>query len=281
VAELDNDKNGKGVVDKPWLAVDRSSGRRGTLYVAWSRLDEERKRWELRCAALPPGGREFGASVQLGEPSGFELGPDHCHHVQLAVRPDGTLDAVWRTPPLERLVHASSSDGGKTFTRPAALSDDEKAGAGRFPSLTATPEGTLFVAWARSGGVYCSELVRGRWSAPGPVAAGSAKGVRLTHPEAAATAGARWVLAYRWLDERVLVTLNRSTDQRKSWEEYAVLASRTLPPRPARSLSPGDYVGLAAVKDVVYAAYVLPGEGREGPGRRLYVSAVEVAKPPR
>jgi hypothetical protein len=277
VAELDNDKNGKGVVDKPWLTVDWSEGkRRGTLYVAWSRLDEDQKHCELRTAALPPGARQFAPSARLGEAISFKEGPDLIHNVQLAVRPDGTLDAVWRAAPSSRLVHASSHDGGVIFSKPATMFDDERSGAGNFPSLTATPDGNLLAAWAHQGDVFGSVLSSGRWSTPRRVAGDLSEGVRLSHPAVAASADALWVLAYRHESkpERVRVVLYRSTDRGMKWQEHCPLASRELADGKARQVTPGDYVGLAAAKGLVYAAYVLPGEGRDGSRPQLYVSAV-------
>jgi hypothetical protein len=281
VTELDNDKNGKGIVDKQWLTVDQSGGkRRGTLYVAWSRLDEDQKHCDLRCAALPPGAKQFTPSVRLGEPLDLKSVSDLIHHVQLTVRPDGTLDAVWRFAPTNRLVHASSQDGSKTFSKPLPISDNEKTGLGQLPSLTATPDGNLLVAWGNQGDVLCSVLASGRWSAPDPVAGNLPEGVRLSHPAVAATADALWVLAYRRENkpERVSVVLYRSTDLGKKWEEHCILASRDLSDGKARKFSPGDYVGLAAAKSCVYAAYVLPGEESEGPRPRLYVSTLGVTK---
>jgi hypothetical protein len=281
VAELGNDKSGKGVIDKPWLAVDRGDGkRRGTLYVAWTKLDFDNRRSELWCAAVAPGTRKASPAAQLGEPIGFRDGSNLIHHVQLAVRPDGTLDAVWRVAPSNRLVYAVSSDGAKTFSKPEPISDDETAGAGQFPSLAVTSAGNLALAWAERGDVRCSVRASGRWSAPRPLAGELAAGVRLSHPAIAATADTLWVLAYRWENkpERVSVVLHRSTDQGKKWEEYCTVASREFPDGKARQFSPGDYVGLTAAKGRVYAGYVLPGEGREGPRPRLYVSTVGVVQ---
>jgi hypothetical protein len=281
VTELDNDKNGKGIVDKQWLAVDQSGGmRRGTLYVAWSRIDQDQKHCDLRCAALPPGAKQFTPSVRLGEPLDLKNVSDLIHHVQLAVCPDGTLDAVWRVAPTNRLVHASSQDGAKTFSKPLPISENEKSGVGQFPSLTTTPDCKLLVAWVRQGDVFCSVLASGRWSAPRHVAGDLPEGVRLSHPAVAATADALWVSAYRRENkpERVRVVLYRSTDEGKKWEAHCTLASREFPDGKAGRFSPGDYVGLAAAKGYVYAAYVLPGEGREGSRRQLYVSALGMTK---
>jgi hypothetical protein len=279
--ELDNDKTGKGFVDKEWLAVDRSGGKRhGTLYIAWSRLDEDKKQCDLRCTALPPGARDFEPSVRLGEPLDYRAGQNLIHDVQLAVRPDGTLDAVWRVGTSSQLVHASSNDGAKTFSSPVVISAGDKTGPGEFPSLTASPDGNLLVAWGRERQLYCSVLASGRWSTPRAVSAALPAGVRLSHPAVAASVDALWLLAYRHeaSPERVQVVLYRSTDQGKKWAEHQVLASRDLTAGKSRRFSPGDYVGLVAAQGIVYAAYILPGEGREGSGPRLYVSALAPEK---
>ena len=72
--------------------------------------------------------------------------------------------------------------------------------------------------------------------------------------------------------------LYRSDAQGKKWEQYRILAAREFSNGEARRFSPGDYVGLAAAKDTIYAAYVLPGEGHEGAKRQLYVSALSMPK---
>jgi hypothetical protein len=277
VAELDNDKTGKGLVDKPWLAVDRTGGKRdGTVYVAWSRINEDAEQFELQCAALPAGGKAFTGGVRLGDPIPLKHLQGWVHHVQLAVRPDGTLDAVWRRgDAANRVVHSSSQDGGATFSKPAEISADEKKGAGQFPSLTATADGRLLAAWANQGDVFAAVHSSGKWSAAVSPAGELPDGVRLSHPAVAAAADALWVLAYRHekAPARVRVVLYRSADG-KEWAEYATLATRDLA-EAKRAASPGDYIGLAATEGRVYAAYVLPGEGKDGPGPRLYVSAVE------
>jgi hypothetical protein len=281
VADLDNDRRGKGIVDKPWLALDRSRGKyRGTVYTAWSRIDEARNHCELRCAVLPPGSRQFAPGVRLGEPIPFKAGNSLIHQVQLAVRPNGTLDAVWRVPPSNRLVHAFSKDGGVTFSGPVPVSKDEATGVGEFPSLAAAPDGKLLVAWSHRGDVYCSVLAAGRWSSPRRIAGVLPEGVRLSYPAATACSEALWVLAYRRENkpERLRIVLYRSINQGKTWEEDSTLASPELPDGKARKFRPGDYVGVAAAKGRLYAAYVLPGEEREELRPRLYVSALGTVK---
>ncbi len=280
VTELDNVKNGKGLADKQWVAVDRGGGKRaGTVYVAWTRIDDAAGQLELRCAALPPGGKAFTAGVPLADPIPLKHLQDAVHQVQLAVRPDGTLDAVWRRgDDANRIVHSLSTDGGATFSKPQPISADEKRGAGQFPALTATADGRLLAAWGSEGDVFAAVHSEGKWSAATPPAGERPDGVRLSHPAVAHTADAVWVLAYRHekTPARVRVVLYRSADHGRTWEKYAVVANRDLTGG-KRVASPGDYVGLTAAKGQLYAAYVLPGEGKDGPGPRLYVSAVATA----
>ena len=280
VAELDNDKKGKGFVEKQWQAVDRSAGpHRGTLYVAWSRLDEESRHFDLRCAALPPGAKQFTASVRLGSPIPLKGGDDLIHGVQLAVRPDGTLDAVWRLGPKDRLMHASSLDRAKSFSQPLPISENERDATGQSPSLAATPAGGLLLAWRRQNDVLISVLESGRWKDPSPISGTLPEDVRLSHPAAAATAGSLWVLAYRREEKpvRLMVVLYRSTDRGKLWQEHCVLASREFGDGKAPKNSPGDYVGLSSAKGSVYAAYVLPAEGRDQKPQ-LYVSTIRITE---
>jgi hypothetical protein len=280
VAELDNDKNDKGVLDKPWMAVDRSNGQRqGTVYVAWTKLNFDNRRSELWCAALPADGRQFSPAVRLGTPIEQKDGMHRIHQVQLAVRPDGTLDAIWKVAPSSRLVHATSQDGGATFSEPAAISDDETSGSGQFPSLAVARNGNLLAGWARQGNVFVSVRASGRWSVPRPVIGDLPEGVRLSHPATAASDDALWVLAYRReKPARVKVVLYRGSGGGRKWDEYCTLASRDLSQRAASQFSPGDYVGIAATQGRIYAAYVLPAE--DSPRPRLYVSTVVMPQQP-
>jgi hypothetical protein len=211
-------------------------------------MDEERKHWELRCAVLPPGSRRFAPGVRLGEPISLKAGGSLVHDVQLAVRPDGTLDAVWRVAPPNRLVHALSKDGGTTFSKPMPISTDEGGGVGEFPSLAPALDGKLLVAWTHRDDVYCSVLVADRWSAPRRIAGVLPEGVCLSHPAATASSKALWVLAYRRENkpERLRVVLYRSIDRGKSWDEVCTLAGRELPggmTRKFRRLASGNLPG--------------------------------------
>lgn len=214
--------------------------------------------------------------MTLGDSTALKQSPDPVHQVQLAVRADGTLDAVWRAAEANRIVHASSRDGGATFSKPEPISADRERGAGQFPSLTGAADGRLLAAWGHRGEVFSAVWSSGKWSAAQPLAKKLPDGDRLTHPAVAATASALWVLAYRHerTPARVRVVLYRSTDHGAGWEEYSTLATRE-PTGGKGVMSPGDYIGLTAAGNRVYAAYVLPGEGGDGPGPRLYVSSLD------
>jgi hypothetical protein len=170
-------------------------------------------------------------------------------------------------------MHAFSKDGAQTFSQPTpAVSDAKTAGDGELSSLTSTPDGNLLLAWATQGKVFCSVLNSGRWSEPSPLAPDLPDGARLSYPAVAATADAYWVLAYRGErnPERVSVVLFRSDDRGEHWRSDRVLATREF--KDAIRFHPGDYVGLAAAKQSLYAAYVLREEGTGL--RRVYVSAI-------
>jgi len=280
IVELDNDKNGKGVVDKPWLAIDAGPGkRRGTTYVTWSQLNYDNKRCELWCAALPPGGVRFTPKVALGEPIDLKASTNLIHHVQLAVRADGTIDAVWRIAPTNRIVHAFSSDGARSFSKPTPIAGDEMNGIGQFPSLAPCPDGGLLTAWVNHGNVFCSVFAAGHWSAPSGLDDDRAAKSRLSHPAVAAT-DALWVLVYREEEspKRLSVVLCRSEDQGKKWNEFQVLATRTSSSGKEYNFNPGHYFGLAAANGSIYAAYILPGEGSEAGRSQLYVTAIRATK---
>lgn len=280
LTELDNKMTGDGVVDKPWIAIDPTGGPlKGTAYVAWTRLDYGSKpnRAELWCAALRPVGGRATPAVRLGEPIDLKQTSSAVHHVQLAVRPDGTLDVVWRVAPTDRLLHAFSTDGAKTFSKPVPVSDDE-TGAGRYPSLCPTPDGGLLAAWTNQRGVVGATLAAGKWSPPQLVAGELPQGVALTHPAVAATSDALWTLTFRreTTPRRTSLVLYRSADRGVTWAEHLVLATRGAA---VRVMSPGDYIGLTGTKDSLYATYVLPGEGPDGPRPRLYFATVSSGPP--
>jgi hypothetical protein len=280
VSETDNRQINNGGVDKPWIVADNTGGKRsGTVYVAWTRLDAVNQRSELWCLALPPGASRFSPAVQLGQPIALQAGHMLAHEVQLTVRSDGTLDVVWQVPVLRRIVHAYSTDGAKTFSQPTPILDMEPAGTGEFPSLAAVRGGKLVAAWKNRSRILCSIYSSGRWSAPVSVTGDAADGVRFSHAAIAATADAVWLLAYRQEDkaDRVQVVLYRSSDEGRTWSQASILATREFTNLMSCSFSPGDYIGLASSKDILYAAYSLP-MGLHERTKRLYVSVIHTKK---
>src|SRR5262249_59447058 len=140
----------------------------------------------------------------------------------------GALDAVWKAAAPDRLVHASSQDGGASFSEPAMICDEDTSGPGRFPSLAAALNGDLLVCWGQPGGVFFSVRAADRWSVPRPLAGNLPEGVRLSHPAASVYGNSLWVMAYRQETKpgRVRVILYRGTGGGKTWDEYCTLATR-------------------------------------------------------
>jgi len=267
----------RGVLDKPWLAVDGSNGlRRGTVYVGWSRVAFPSMDDELLCASMPPGAARFSSGAQIGTENP-KAATRIDHQVQLAVRHDGTLDAVWRAlTPESVLLHACSTDGGKSFSKPTAIGSESLGASGELPSLAAGLNGMLLLAWTNAKGIYVSRYKTGAWSKPIQVFAND---VTASHanPALAVAEDALWLLTYRKESKtgQVSVLLHRSSDGGTSWAEHYVIAARTIDPTRLQGFEPGHYVGLAATKERVYAAYVFPSEGRDGKPWKLQVSRVE------
>jgi hypothetical protein len=101
----------------------------------------------------------------------------------------------------------------------------------------------------------------------------------VSHPAAAATADGLYVLVYCREPDRARVVVYRSTGQGAKWEENRSLDARGLAGGKERTTSPGNYVGLAAGKGSLYAAYVLPGAGREDHNLRLHVALCQTVRP--
>lgn len=108
------DATGATFSDKPWITVDRSSGRSaGTVYVAWN-LD--------------------GTIGSKGDP---DRGGQ------------GVLHGQYQTgeTPQQGIVLSRSSDGGKTFSQPTVVHDFDQTGAiGAIPAVG--PDASLYIAYA-------------------------------------------------------------------------------------------------------------------------------------
>lgn len=213
--------------------------------------------------------------------------------VQLWVRPDGTLDAVWTelrdqgSRPAMRLLHAVSTDRGRTFSEPAVVVElDEGGGDGvGHAALAAGDDGTLMACWpqgpeaAEGWAVYCSRFREGGgWEPPSEVNAGP-DALAVSFPAVAAAGGSWWLSAYVATQDTVAVTLFRSEGANGSWSRVQSLASAPVPfdrycPAPGlacrrdeTTVFPGDYVSAAGRGDRAAMAWVLPAGGADSEGR--------------
>ena len=101
------------------------------------------------------GGRTWATSLAL--PFGYEnaTGGPAGAYPQMVVAPTGALHLIYNRNPTPDLAgasevyHRASYDGGKTWTDPKVLGDDDpKTYAGQyFPNLSVAPNGRIDVAW--------------------------------------------------------------------------------------------------------------------------------------
>jgi hypothetical protein len=131
----------------PMFAVSPS----GTEAVAW--------------VSAPAGGTdgrlyiaiEGAAPIELRDP----LGPIEAHGEsppKIAYGADGALNAIYVVPkvipgrrfPLAALRFVRSTDGGKTWSQPASVTDDAVFGTHNFHALHAANDGTLYITWLDS-----------------------------------------------------------------------------------------------------------------------------------
>lgn len=133
------DGNGAAYVTWPTGSANIASAPPGGL--ALSKSTDGGKTWST-ALSLP-----FSYANAIGGPAGA--------YPQLAVTPQGTLHIVYNRNPTPELAGASevyhrrSTDGGKTWSDPKPLSDeDPNLYAGQyFPNLSVAPNGRIDVAW--------------------------------------------------------------------------------------------------------------------------------------
>jgi len=271
---IDHPDGSFSVSDKPWMAFDRGpeSPFRGSLYFAWTRI-RVRKRadgYDLERDLVFSFSRDSGKTHAEPFPIAASGGG-----AQIAARPDGIVDLVWVEEHEERspsVLHASSRDGGRSFSTPIAI---ETVGSAEesldLPTLAVSPSGALAACWPRGPissspgtSIRCSAYDPGRgWTLSSPVKATG-------YPALAASEDGFWLLAYE-AGETLRVSLHCSRDGR-NFEEVETLSEVPLPPEkfcarsglPCRkdpeAFTPGDYVGLAASSRRLAAAHVLSGE---------------------
>jgi hypothetical protein len=291
------------VSDKPWIVVDGRprSPHRGSLYLAWTEVFVRREgdgfviSRRLALASSRDGGRTASPLRSIADGG---LG------AQLAVRPDGTLDVVWLdvepaagSEAVSRVLHATSRDGGRTFSPPQPIESVADSAAGLdLPTLAADPSGNLLACWTRGGGaefagteIRCSHFREGEgWAAPVVASTmASISGAAAGYPAAAFAAGAWWLLGYHADSSatRALLACSRNGVRFIVTDTLAVTplpAERFcpragLPCRADRSrFTPGDYVGLAGADRRLAAVYTLPGGGDPARPAEAWASVIDV-----
>lgn len=276
-------------VDKGWLAVDRgaTSPHRGRVYLSWHLNRPDFTTGTVHStfwlAASHDGGATFSEPTRVAE----------AFHGQVAAGPDGTVHVIFGGRAGRALLHAASTDAGRSFGPPDTVVTLGDSIGVDVPHLTVTARG-LLVCWAeapREGParytVRCARSGSGlRWEPPVAVAPDLPPESALGFPVTAAAQGGVWLLAYRADPDTVRVVLLRSTDGGASFAPARELARRALPAsrfciaagaacrRAPDAFFPGDYAGLAATASRVAAAYVLP-EGDSADGRpTVYVTVM-------
>lgn len=263
-------------LDKEWIAVDATDGAfGGSAYIAWLRPHPDGTR-DLLFARSRNGGRRYSAPLLLQRSTAEELA-GYSEHVQLAVRPGGTVDAVWNGVRGGRphILHAVSRNGGVSFSRPEPVVRlAPRAGqVDVITSLAVSPHGRLAVCWpqARPVAPFTSQIActatdrKGRWRAQGLVLPGNRD--RQYLPAATFQGERLWVAAYvsDATATRVVavphgkhggfgpaVTLNR----------WPVPSDRICAPHPPACTQGqtfiGDYIGAVATRKRIAVAYIEP-----------------------
>ena len=144
-------------IDKEWLAVDTSGGPfAGAAYLAWVHFRADGSE-DLLLSVSRDGGRTYASPYVLEHLVPGQLEGEVEEYVQVAVRPDGTVDAVWNTvrDGVPVVVQATSSDGGASFSTPTPIArhDPTSSGVGMVLSLAVSPSGRLGLCWPQSAPV--------------------------------------------------------------------------------------------------------------------------------
>jgi hypothetical protein len=269
--------------DKTALAVDThpSSPHRGNVYVAWSAPFGA-----LSFAASGDAGRTFSPGREISGRYGFNA-------AQLAVAPDGTVHGVWSVNFFARadapsdaataIWHATSGDGGQTFSAPRVVAHHAGLSLAGNPALGIDPSGALLLVWGQASSSPPGVWDQARhqlehtyspdgqsWSPVAPLLHDAEPTVCMGLPAVAATATHWYVLTYLAGDTSMEVSLLRSPLADLRFQRHHTLARRgfglhdislngNYALRRCDDIAQvGDYVGLAAHETRVAAAFVLP-----------------------
>lgn len=119
------------------------------VYIVWQ--DRRSGDWDIYCRASHDGGRTFGQDVRVDDTSTNKPTYDDRtmqESPRVGVDPDGRVHVVWQDDREGRplIYHASSTDGGSTFS-PNALVSYFYSGKQTDPDLAISPEGDIGISW--------------------------------------------------------------------------------------------------------------------------------------
>jgi hypothetical protein len=256
--------------DKPWAAIDPASGR---AFVTWTeRSATKTGRVEKVAVTSAPAAGAFPKARVLGDGSGS----------QPLIGPGSRVVVVWYQQPnlslRARLLSSRSNDLGRSWSKPAVMASDVYArGDPPFPTLVRAGSG-LVACWQQYGTwprerITCSRSRDGgSWSRPRVVAQPPGAGEAAQPALAASPDGRLWLAFYRFDRGSTSVELWSSTVGSDRWQRKAVLMRRPVPR--SGSVFLGDHEGLAATRNWVIAAFVMPTQAR------AFRQVVEVARFP-
>jgi hypothetical protein len=263
-------------IDKEWLAIDAGTGPfAGSVYLAWVHFNADGSE-DVLLAASRDRGRTYAAPRVLEHLRGGQLRGDIEEYVQLAVRPDGTVDAVWNSTRAGEpvVLHAHSTNGGTSFSspRPIVHHDPGASGIGMVLSLAVSARGRLGLCWpqARPGRIYLPQIRcqqtddSGHWARPELVLPGVA--ARQYLPAAAYHGETLWVTSYVSDDDttRVLAAPHgrQGFDPAITLTEWPAPSRQICAPHPPDCTDGqtfiGDYIGAIATPDQLVVSAIEP-----------------------
>jgi hypothetical protein len=273
---LQQQRPGIPMEDKPYVVADTGHGPyAGNLYIAWTRWGLTDSRMVL--SRSTDDGKTWTQPMEIDQSPGLPRDDNGAlEGFDGAVGADSTLYAVWSKG--NHIQFTTSRDGGKSFSRPVdilhtapimfAVQDFERANG--FPQIVVDARSGdhrhahLYVTWSdyRNGDidVFCASSLDGgkSWGAPvrvndDPIHDGSDQFFQWSTVDP--VSGALSVIFYDRRSDpknrKTLVTLARSTDGGKTFENYAW----TRTPFVATGDFMGDYSGIASYGNRVYGAW--------------------------
>ena len=256
--------------DKPYIVADTTRGPdAGNLYVGWTEFGLTQSL--LLFSRSTDGGATWSEPIRISTVAGLPRDDNGAvEGFSGAVSPDGALNVAWSDG--DHIVFTQSHDGGQSFTpskeiihtAPSMFDVEGVSRANGFPVLGADTQGHLFLAWSdyRNGDVdvFCANSIDGGVTWSDAVRVNSEplhSGTDQFFPWMAVDpkSGAVYIDFYDRqrdpLNEKMTMTLARSTDSGKSFANYAWTQNQFA----AEGDFLGDYTGLAAYGGHVVGAW--------------------------